>query len=153
MTFQGQKEKMVVLSSGHLSLARKTSWNVRRTLSTTAATPNTECWGVRAPGLFLSIDTLTLTRKVTVLGQGHENVEISRAFFSANSCWTCAQFWSLVRVRDLRRLVQLQRRVLTLSNRGWGWRNGGCKTVDQFSQSRWYVACLLNVFKIYRWFV
>ena len=46
VTFQGQKEKMLILSSGHLSFARKTSGNVRKTLSTTAATPNTECWGV-----------------------------------------------------------------------------------------------------------
>ena len=43
VTFQGQNEKMLVLSSGHLSFARKTSGNVRKTLSTTAATPNTEC--------------------------------------------------------------------------------------------------------------
>ena len=46
VTFQGQKEKMLILSSGHLSFAHKTSGNVRKTLSTTAATPNTKCVGV-----------------------------------------------------------------------------------------------------------
>ena len=135
VTFQGQKEKMLILSSGHLSFAHKTSWNVRKTLSTTAATPNTECWGVQrvgplplvlfsgehfgtyilyhgaflvetltlrrrrdplasasplpwghAPGCPLSISTLTLTSKVTLSGQGHENGKISSAFFSANLC-------------------------------------------------------------------
>ena len=43
VTFQVQKEKMFILSSGHLSFARKTSGNVRKTLSATAATLNTEC--------------------------------------------------------------------------------------------------------------
>ena len=85
---------------------------------------------VGAPGHPLSIDTLTLTPKVTVSGQGHENVEISSAFFSASSRCTGAQFRALVRVRNLRRIVQLQCRGLTPSNRGVGvkkWRvqNGG----------------------------
>ena len=30
VTFQGQKEKILILSSGHLSFARKTSGNVRK---------------------------------------------------------------------------------------------------------------------------
>ena len=42
-------------------------------------------WG-HAPGCPLSISTLTLTSKVTVSGQGHENGKISSAFFAANLC-------------------------------------------------------------------
>ena len=75
---------------------------------------------VRAPGPPLSTRTLTLTPKVTVSGQGHENVETSSAVFSANFRRTDALLRALVRARDLRRIVQLQRRVLTPSNRGWG---------------------------------
>ena len=75
---------------------------------------------VRAPGPPLSIHTLTLTPKVTVLGQGHENVEISSAIFSANSRRTGVHFLALVGVCDFRRIVQLQRRNLTPSNMRWG---------------------------------
>ena len=46
VTFQGQNEKMLILGSGHLSFARKSSGNVHKTLSTAAATPNTQCEGV-----------------------------------------------------------------------------------------------------------
>ena len=46
MTFQGQTKKIFMLNSGHLSFARKTSGYVRKTLSTAAATSNTECVGV-----------------------------------------------------------------------------------------------------------
>ena len=101
----------------------------------------------------LSIDTLTLTPKVTVSGQGQENFEISGAIFLANSHRTGARLRALMRVYDLRRFVQLQCRVLTPSNRGWVWRNGGCKTVDRFSQSRWHLACILNDYKINRWLI
>ena len=62
---------------------------------------------VRAPGPPLSIYTSTLTPNVTVSGQGHENVEISSAIFSANSHHTGARLRALVRVRDIRRIVQL----------------------------------------------
>ena len=75
---------------------------------------------VCAPGPPLSIHTLTLTPKVTVSGQGHENVETSSAVFSANSRRTGALLRAFVDVRGLRQIVQLQRRVLTPSNRGWG---------------------------------
>ena len=75
---------------------------------------------VRAPGTPLSIHTLTLTPKVTVLGQGQKNVETSSAVFSANSRRTSALLRALVRASDLCRIVQLQRRILTPSNRGWG---------------------------------
>ena len=75
---------------------------------------------VRAPGPPLSIRTLTSTPKVTVSGQGHENVENSSAVFSANSRRTDFLLRALVDVYGLRRIVQLQRRVLTPSNRGWG---------------------------------
>ena len=194
---------MDVLSSGHLSLTRKTSWNVRETLSTIAATPNTECWAVHWLGDSLqwnflrNIQTRTYTfawrrywpkrrrlvaaeiawhpygpwhgcvrpdplyriipwpwpQMFIVSGQFHENVENSRAIFSVNSRRADTRLRALVCVRDLRRIVQLQRRVLTPSNRGLGWRKGGCKTVRHFRQNPWYVACLLHVFKIYRWFV
>ena len=60
---------------------------------------------VHAPGPPLSIHTLTLTPKVTVSGQGHENVETSSAIFSANSRRTGALLRALVRARDLRRIV------------------------------------------------
>ena len=105
---------------------------------------------VCAPGPTLSIHTLT--SKVTVSGQGHENVENSKTIFAANARRTGARLRALVRVRDLRRIVQLQRCILTPSNRGWGCRKGGCKTVRQFRQNPWHVACL-HVCKIYRWFV
>ena len=46
VTFQGKKKKMLHLSSGHFSFTRKTSRNVRKILSTTTVTLNTECGGV-----------------------------------------------------------------------------------------------------------
>ena len=60
---------------------------------------------VRAPGPPLSTRTLTLTPKVIVSGQGHENVETSSAVFSANSRRTGALLRALVDVRGFRRIV------------------------------------------------
>ena len=89
---------------------------------------------VRASGPLLSTHTLTLTPKVTVSGQGHENVETSNAIFSANSRRTDALLRALVRARDLRRIVQSQRRVLTPSNRGGGEKTEGTKLWDDFAR-------------------
>ena len=90
---------------------------------------------VRAPGPTLSIDTLILTPKDTVLGQCQKNVEISSAIVLANSRCTGARLRALVRVRDVRRIMQLQRCVLTPSKGGRDAEMEGAKLLINFCRT------------------